>query len=57
VTLVRIDVVRSVAGRLSGRLVTDDGTTDADFDGTLELLRLLENVAAGPTIIDADAAE
>ena len=43
-TVVRLDVARSVAGRLSGRLTTDDGTTDIAFDGILELLRLLEDV-------------
>jgi hypothetical protein len=44
VTRVRLDVIRSEAGRLSGRLVTDGGATDVAFDGTLELLRLLEDL-------------
>jgi hypothetical protein len=43
-TRLRLDVVRSEAGRLSGRLVTDDGATDVLFDGTLQLLRLLEEL-------------
>jgi hypothetical protein len=43
-TQLRLDVVRSQAGRLNGRLVTDDGATDVHFDGTLELLRLLEEL-------------
>jgi hypothetical protein len=43
-TRLRLDVARSETGRLSGRLVTDDGTTNVVFDGTLELLRLLEEV-------------
>ena len=40
----RLDVGRSAAGRLNGRLVSDDGTTDVPFDGTLELLRVLEEL-------------
>ena len=44
VTRVRLDVIRSEAGRLSGRLVADDGVLDVAFDGTLELLRLLEEL-------------
>lgn len=43
-TRLRLDVARSEAGRLSGRLVSDDGTTNVVFDGTLELLRLLEEL-------------
>jgi hypothetical protein len=43
-THLRLEVVRSEAGRLSGRLVTDDGATDVLFDGTLQLLRLLEEL-------------
>jgi len=43
-TRLQLDVVRSDVGRFSGRLVTDDGTTDVLFDGTLELLRLLEEL-------------
>jgi hypothetical protein len=43
-TRLQLDLVRSDAGRFSGRLVTDDGTTDVLFDGTLELLRLLEEL-------------
>jgi hypothetical protein len=43
-TRLRLDVIRSEAGRLSGRLVTDDGATDVLFDGTLQLLRLLEEL-------------
>jgi hypothetical protein len=31
---------------MSGRLVTDDGSTDVAFDGTLELLRLLEDLVS-----------
>jgi hypothetical protein len=46
VTRVRLDVVRSDAGRLRGHLATDDGATDVPFDGTLELLRLLEELAS-----------
>jgi hypothetical protein len=42
---IRIEVVRSGAGRLEGRLATEDGTTDRGFSGTLELLRLLEDLA------------
>jgi hypothetical protein len=41
-TRLQLDVVRTEAGRLKGRLVTDDGTTNVRFDGTLELLRILE---------------
>jgi hypothetical protein len=40
----RLDVIRTEAGRLSGRLTTDGGATDVAFDGTLELLRLLEEL-------------
>jgi hypothetical protein len=41
---VRLDVIRSEAGRLSGRLSTDGGAMEVAFDGTLELLRLLEEL-------------
>jgi hypothetical protein len=44
VTRMRLDVIRSEAGRLSGRLVADGGATDVAFEGTLELLRLLEEL-------------
>jgi hypothetical protein len=46
-TRVRLDIVRSETGRLNGRLVSDDGSTSVAFDGTLELLRLLEELADG----------
>ena len=41
----RIELVRSRPGRLEGRLATEDGRTDVCFNGTLELLRLLEDLA------------
>jgi hypothetical protein len=44
----RLEVVRSGAGRLEGRLATEDGTTDTGFIGTLELLRLIEDLATEP---------
>ena len=45
----RLDVIRTEAGRLSGRLITDGGATDVAFDGTLELLRLLEELVGDET--------
>jgi len=53
-TRLQLDVVRSETGRLRGRLVVDDTTTDVTFDGTLELLRLLEElVSSEPAFPDS----
>lgn len=41
----RLELRRSRPGRLEGRLATEDGSTDVCFNGTLELLRLLEDLA------------
>lgn len=43
----RLELVRSRPGRLEGRLATEDGSTDVCFNGTLELLRLLEDLVTG----------
>jgi hypothetical protein len=43
-TRLKLDIVRTEAGRLRGRLITDDGATDVRFNGTLELLRLFEQI-------------
>ena len=40
-----LELVVSRPGRLKGRLATADGSTDVCFNGTLELLRLLEALA------------
>jgi hypothetical protein len=48
----RLEFVRSRPGRLEGRLATEDGSTDVCFNGTLELLRLLEDLAT-----DVDASD
>jgi hypothetical protein len=41
----RLELRRSRPGRLVGRLASEDGSTDVCFNGTLELLRLLEDLA------------
>jgi hypothetical protein len=47
---VRLLVTRSAGGRFEGSLSTEDGSVEHGFSGTLELLRLLEDLA------DVDAA-
>lgn len=44
-TSVRLLVTRSPAGRLEGSLTAADGSVEHRFSGTLELLRLLEDLA------------
>lgn len=40
----RLTVERSSSGRLEGSLTTDDGAVEHGFSGTLELMRLLEEL-------------
>ena len=51
-----LEIGRSADGRLEGRLHSQDGETDAPFSGVLELLRLLEDVAASPLAPAAGSA-
>lgn len=44
---VTLDIARSDDGRLEGTVATETGT-DRPFSGTLELLRVLDDLEPGP---------
>lgn len=46
-TSARLLVTRSPSGHLEGSVQADDGSDERGFSGTLELLRLLEDLADG----------
>lgn len=48
----RLLLTRSPSGRLEGSVLADDGSVEQGFSGTLELLRLLEDLADGATPTD-----
>jgi hypothetical protein len=48
-----VDLLRAADGRLEGTLVTDTGDR-VPFSGTLDLLRLLEDLTEPPTAAPQD---